>query len=326
MPVEEGKKFDNATVVPRIRELLGIPELDLNVLSVNHWIIEGVHAERYREGRILLAGDAAHKHPPTSGLGLNSGIGDAHNLCWKLAAVLRGWAGIDLLDSYEAERLPVAQQNIDWAMMTFRAHAILPAAVGLVAGDQEKNRRVLTDLFAEGRRGAIRRSLVAEATTSLRREFQAHDLDLGLVYEGGAVLADGTAAPPRDPSGLEYVPTTRPGHRLPHAWILDSEKTISTHDLLRPGRLLLIVDTDGQAWVEAAVKLAEQRNVPLDIVCLGRRTPMRPVGDQWHDVRDVRDDGVILVRPDGHVAFRAKSAVDHPSHALEAAFAALTSI
>ncbi len=263
-----------------------------------------MHAERYREGRILVAGDAAHKHPPTSGLGLNSGIGDAHNLCWKLAAVLRGWADIDLLDSYEAERLPVAQENIDWAMMTFRAHAILPAAVGLVAGDQEKNRQVLTDLFADGRRGAVRRSLVAEATTSLRREFQAHDLDLGLVYDAGAVHADGTQAPPRDPAGLEYVSSTRPGHRLPHAWLLDGAAKISTLDLLRPGRMLLIVDVDGQAWAEAAAKVAEQRGVPLDVVTLGRRTSLRPVGDQWHDVRGVGDVGAILVRPDGHVAFR----------------------
>ncbi|MBH0118049.1 FAD-dependent monooxygenase [Rhodococcus sp. CX] len=324
MPVEEGKKFDNTTVVPRIRELLGIPELDLNVLSVNHWIIEGVHAERYREGRILLAGDAAHKHPPTSGLGLNSGIGDAHNLCWKLAAILRGWAGIDLLDSYEAERLPVAQQNIDWAMMTFRAHAILPAAVGLVAGDQEKNRQALTNLFVDGRRGEIRRSLVAEATTSLRREFQAHDLDLGVVYEDGAVLADGTDAPGRDPAGLEYVPTTRPGHRLPHAWLLDGDNKISTHDLIQPGRLVLIVDTDGQTWVETAEKLAEQRGIPLDVVTVGRRASVRPVGDHWHDIRGIRDDGAILVRPDGHIAFRAQSMLDHPTHALEAAFAAST--
>ncbi|MGW0044571.1 FAD-dependent monooxygenase [Rhodococcus sp. NPDC003348] len=324
MPVEEGAKFDTTTVEPRIRELLGIPELELNVISVNHWIIEGVHAERYREGRILLAGDAAHKHPPTSGLGLNSGIGDAHNIAWKLAAVLRGWADLDLLDSYEAERLPVAQQNIDWAMMTFRAHAILPSAVGLVAGDQDKNRQVLTDLFSDGRRGETRRSLVAEATTSLRREFQAHDLDLGVVYDGGAVLGDGTTAPPRDPAGLDYVPTTRPGHRLPHAWLVDGDDHRSTLDLVEPGRALLLVDTAGSEWAEAAGKIAEQRGIPLDVVTVGRHAAIRPVGDRWHAVRGVGDQGAILVRPDGHVAFRSVSGVAEPLAILEQAFAALT--
>lgn len=324
MPVEEGARFDTTTVEPRIRDLLGIPELELNVISVNHWIIEGVHAERYREGRILLAGDAAHKHPPTSGLGLNSGIGDAHNIAWKLAAILRGWADLALLDSYQAERLPVAQQNIDWAMMTFGAHAILPAAVGLVAGDQEKNRQVLTDLFDDGRRGQARRSLVAEATSSLRREFQAHDIDLGVVYESGAVFGDGTSAPHRDPAGLEYVPTTRPGHRLPHAWLLDGDLRLSTIDLVGHGRFVLIVDTDGQEWAAAAEKLAEQRCIPLEIVTVGRRADIRPVGDHWHAVREVTDQGAILVRPDGHVAFRATAAADHPVQLLEQAFAALT--
>lgn len=324
MPVEEGAKFDTTTVEPRIRDLLGIPELELNVISVNHWIIEGVHADRYRVGRILLAGDAAHKHPPTSGLGLNSGIGDAHNIAWKLAAIVHGWAGLDLLDSYEAERLPVAQQNIDWAMMTFRAHAILPAAVGLVAGDQDKNRRVLSELFEEGRRGEVRRSLVAEATTSLRREFQAHDIDLGVVYDNGAVLGDGTSAPQRDPAGLEYVPTTRPGHRLPHSWLVDGDRRLSTLDLVAPGRMLLLVDTAGGAWTEAAEKIAEQQGIPLDVATVGRYAAIRPVGDRWHSIRGVGDDGAILVRPDGHVAFRSVSEVADPLHDLERAFAALS--
>lgn len=326
MPLAEGEKFDNATVVPRIRELLGIPDLDLNVISVNHWILEGVHAERYREGRILIAGDAAHRHPPTSGLGLNSGIGDAHNLCWKLAAVLHGWADDTLLDSYQPERLPVAQQNIDWALMTFRAHAILPAAAALVAGDQDKNRAALTTLFSDGRRGEIQRSFVAEVTQALRREFQAHDLDLGVVYEEGAVHPDGTSAPERDPAGLDYRPATRPGHRLPHAWLTQGRDKLSTLDLVRPGHMLLIIDQDGSSWAEAASKVAEQRNIPIDIRVVGARAELRPAGDQWNSVRGVRSDGAILVRPDGHVAYRSIGAVTDPIPQLEEAFNSILGI
>lgn len=326
MSLEEGEKFDTTTVVPRIRELLGIPELDMNVISVNHWIIEGVHAERFRDGRVLLAGDAVHRHPPTSGLGLNSGIGDAHNVCWKLAAVLNGWAGEEILDSYQSERLPVAQQNVDWAMMTFRAHGILPTAVGLVPGNQERNREVLSELFDEGRKGAVRRSLVAEATTSLRREFQAHDLDLGVVYESGAVFPDGTSAPERDPAGLDYRPTTRPGHRLPHAWLMRGGEKISTHDLLRPGRLLLLVDGEGADWAQAGRKIAEQHGLPLDVEVVGSRAEVRPAGDLWHQVRGVRSDGAILVRPDGHVAYRSAGAVAAPVVALEQALHAVLSL
>lgn len=323
MSVEDGATFDTSTVEPRIREMLGVPDLEMNVISVNHWIIEGVHAERYRDGRILLAGDAAHKHPPTSGLGLNSGIGDAHNLCWKLAAVIGGFADEALLDTYQAERLPVAQRNIDWAMMTFRAHGVLGAALGLVPGDQAANRDALTRFFEDNAKGEARRSFVHEATGAIRREFQAHDLDLGVVYEHGAVVPDGSAAPEVDPAGLEYRPVTRPGHRLPHAWVERDGEQVSTHDLVGHGRFVLLVDGDESAWAEPAAKLAETYRLPLQVISLGRSGHVRPVGDQWHNLRGVTTEGALLVRPDGHVAFRSVAGSAHPLADLESAFAAL---
>ncbi|MEV1294865.1 FAD-dependent monooxygenase [Pseudonocardia sp. NPDC049635] len=310
MPVEEGARFDTTTVAPRIRELLGIPDLDLEVLSVNHWVLEGVHAQRYREGRVFLAGDAAHRHPPTTGLGLNSAFQDAHNLCWKLAAVLQGHAGVALLDTYEPERLPIARQHIEWSTMTFNGHAVLPAAIGLVAGDSERNAAALTAYFADDRGGEIRRAMVADvATQAMRREFQAHDIDLGYVYTDGALVPDGTPAPRRDPAGHDYRPTTRPGHRMPHAWLEGPQGRMSTLDLLGRGRLLLLLGRDGEAFAEAARSLVEETGLPLTTIAV---TPTGPVADltgQWSRVRQVEDDGAVLVRPDGHVGWRSQGAV-----------------
>jgi 2,4-dichlorophenol 6-monooxygenase len=301
MPVSEGGRFDTATVAPRIREVLGIPDLEVEVLSVNHWIVEAVHADRYRSGRVILVGDACHRHPPTTGLGLNSGIQDVHNLCWKLAAVVQGRAGDALLDTYETERLPVAQDNIDWAVMTFNSHGLIDEAIGLRAGDSAHNVARLTDFFAEGRRGEIRRQLATDVASVLQREFQAHDIELGFHYEAGAVVPDGTPAPSRDPRGLDYRPTTRPGHRLPHAWLYRGAERISTLDLIGTrGDWLLIVGEEDSAW--------HLRAPDVRVIRIAEGAAVTDADGNWASLRGVGPSGAILVRPDGHVAWRSDDA------------------
>ena len=317
MPVEVGVHFDCDTVGPRIRELLGIPDLELDVLSVNHWVLEAVHAERYRQGRVFLAGDAAHRHPPTTGLGLNSAFQDVHNLAWKLAAVLHGRAGEALLDTYETERLPIAQQHIEWSTMTFNAHGVLPAALGLIPGDSDHNAAALTKYFADGRAGECRRSLVGEAARVMRREFQAHDIDLGYAYPEGAVIPDGTQAMVRDPAGNDYRPTTRPGHRMPHAWLDTPEGRVSTLDLL--GDLLLITGSDGAAWVTAAADLTRELGVPIRSVSIDVAGDFADHDGQWRRTSEIGSGGALLVRPDGHVGWRSAELPVEPSSALRAA-------
>src|SRR5207245_11637421 len=126
--------YEAAPLLPRMRELLKIPALSPDIIGIGHWTVEGVLVDRYRWGRVLLAGDAAHRHPPTTGLGLNSAIQDAHNLTWKIAAVLGGTAGPALLDSYESERRPVGMRNVDWALFTFLNHLVIDAGMGLFPG------------------------------------------------------------------------------------------------------------------------------------------------------------------------------------------------
>jgi 2,4-dichlorophenol 6-monooxygenase len=268
---------------------------------------------------VLLAGDAAHRHPPTTGLGLNSAIQDAHNLTWKLAAVLKGQAHDSLLDSYEAERRPVAAANIQWALMTFQNHQLTDAGIGLVRGNAALSQANFRRFFADDQEGRTRRARLAQIMEVQRMEWQAHDIELGYHYDVGAVMADGTPAPERDPLGLVYVPTTRPGHRLPHAWLERDGRQISTLDLVKPGRFVLLTGGKGSGWAEAAAVLARTSDVPIEVVEISDDGLVRDVDRRWRHLRGVSADGAVLVRPDQHVGWRAMGRAQDPQAVLSAA-------
>ncbi|TDU28250.1 2,4-dichlorophenol 6-monooxygenase [Panacagrimonas perspica] len=304
--------FNEDDIVPRIRHLLRIPDLDIKVHKVSHWIVEAVLANKYRGGRCLILGDAAHRHPPTTGLGLNSGIQDAHNLAWKLAAVLKGQAGDGLLDSYEQERRPVAARNTRWALMTFMNHVVTDAGFGLIPGaPPELNAFQITTLLSDSDEGEWFRARADEVVGTQRMEFQAHDMELGFRYDGNAVVPDGTEPPPRGRMGDIYTPTTRPGHRLPHAWLEKGGNKLSTHDLCGRGRFVLITGAKGDTWKAAAKAAAERYGVPVDVVSVGAPGQAEDRSNTWSKLRQVEEDGAILVRPDVHVGWRcARAPVD----------------
>jgi 2,4-dichlorophenol 6-monooxygenase len=297
---DDPARFDERSLVPRMRELLKVPELEPEILRIGHWVVEGVLVDRFRFGRVFLGGDAAHRHPPTTGLGLNSAVQDAHNLAWKLAAVLKRQAGDPLLDSYESERRAVAERNVNWALLTFQNHQFTDAAIGFVRGNAKLSTANFRALFADTDDGRSRRARLEEVLKVHRMEFQAHDLEIGFSYERGALVPDGSPSPARDPMGCTYVPTTRPGHRLPHAWIARGDGTVSTHDLVPAGGFLLITGAAGGRWREAAVVAARTFGVPVDVVEIG--------DPAWRELREIDDDGAILVRPDNHVAWRTATA------------------
>jgi 2,4-dichlorophenol 6-monooxygenase len=306
---DDPARFDESSLLPRMRALLKLPDLEPEIIGIGHWVVEGVIADRFRFGRIFLAGDAAHRHPPTTGLGLNSAIQDAHNLAWKLSAKLRGLASDAILDSYETERRPVAERNVSWALMTFQNHPLTDLGIGLVRGDSETSKRNFTASFAENDEGRTRRARLKDVISVQRMEWQAHDLELGFSYEHGAVVADGTFAPERDPMGGRYTPTTRPGHRLPHAWVEFEGRRASTLDLVGKGEFLLIAGDDGAAWAAAARQVA-----------IGEQTPCRDIERRWIVLREVAADGAVLVRPDNHVAWRSVGATPSAVASLRDAF------
>jgi 2,4-dichlorophenol 6-monooxygenase len=313
---------DDEAVAGRIREVLGLPDLELTVHQVTSWTVEAVLAEHYRYGRVLLAGDAAHRQPPAVGLGLNTGIQDAHNLAWKLAAVVKGSAPDSLLDTYESERRPVGQFNLSWAMSAASAHqVIIEAAIGLGHHiPPERRTPTFFGYFAPTPTGVAQRARSAEIFGTHRGECQAHDVEIGYAYEQGAVVADGSVPPARAPLGDVYQATTRPGHRLPHAWLEREGRRLSTLDLTGSGTdFVLITGPDGAPWAEAAAQVAEKFSVPIVTARVGDGAEYADVDGRWAAVREIADGGAVLVRPDNHVAFRSMSGDENPAEALAGA-------
>ena len=321
---DDPSRFDEAMVTEQIRELTRLPELQMTVHRISHWMIEAVLAERYRVGRVLMAGDAAHRHPPASGLGLNTGIQDAHNLAWKLALVARGQAGDALLDSYETERRPIGSFNVAWALSSYWNHmlsaasifAIHPANVYEAVGHPDTDNEI-AGLFADSPDGRMRRARMREVFHTHRIEMFDHDVELGFAYERGALVGDGTPLPDRDPMGCEYRPTTRPGHRLPHVWQDIGRQRRSTHDLLDArGGFLLLAREKGDAWCEAAARAAEVLGVNIRAVRVAADGDALDNDRRWAALSGVAPDGAVLVRPDAMIAYRAHGAVDHAAAAL----------
>jgi 2-polyprenyl-6-methoxyphenol hydroxylase-like FAD-dependent oxidoreductase len=213
--------IENADWADLVSRALG-PGADLRVkvLRVEHWVVNAFIAERFRHGRVLLAGDAAHAIPPAGGMGMNTGVADVHNLCWKLAGVLHGWAGPDLLETYEPERLPVALQTLRQA----------------VANAQDLRRA--QELRQEQQRSGDGAADGVELPWS-ERYFAQLGLVLGVAYRSAAVLGAGE---PSD-SGADYLPTAEPGHRMPHLWLAPDRSTLDAF-----GEWFTLLTPDPAGW------------------------------------------------------------------------------
>ncbi len=316
---DDPARADTSLLIPRMRELMKLPDLEIDLIANGNWVVEGVLADRFRFGRIFLAGDAAHRHPPTTGLGLNSAIQDAHNLTWKLAAVIKGEAPTSLLDSYESERRPVCARNVEWALLTFHNHALTDIGLGLNRSDPERSSKNLEAFFEDSDLGEVLRSRLSRIVDVQRMEWQAHDLEIGFAYDKGAITPDGTPRPRPDPSGQNYVPTTRPGHRLPHAWLTRNGTQRSTLDLTAPGRITLLLGAKGEIWRTAAEQVRNSLGVPLDIESICPDGEWQDTDGRWQRLRETDEDGALLVRPDNHVGWRMAQGCSDPEGTLHEA-------
>ena len=297
------------------RAAVGREDVDLTIEHISPWRMSCQIAERYREGRVFLVGDAAHRFPPTGGLGLNTGVADAHNLIWKLAAVIQGLAPEDLLDTYGAERRPVATLNADKSLENALRLMDVFVACG-AAGTPEESRAGFDAALAtvEGR------SAVRAAAEAQDEHFDQLGLQLGFAYPAGSgpVVDDGSPAVVVSNPVREYLPSTRPGGRLPHAWLTRRGRRTSTLDLVAPGRWLLV--TSSAEWA-AAGEWAAGGPLPLDVVLVGRDV-LDDTG-AWAEVSGTGGAGAVLVRPDQHVAWRSPGPSDDPEGILVDALAQL---
>ena len=314
VPVDEHLPLEADELAARGRQLLKLPDLKMDVIKVSRWVLERTLASKYQEGRVFLAGDAVHKRPPTTGLGLNTAIDDSLNLAWKLAFVLRGKSDHSILDTYGIERRPVGGRNCDWGLFTFSNYPVLQAAVGFVPGQREYNQQRVARMFEDSPYGETARYHLQRVLETQDVEFCAHNIELGFSYDSPAVVPDGSVKPKEDPGGRVYVPTTRPGHRLPHAWIEQDHKVVSTHDLIGDGRnhdLLLITDEAGNDWSHAAAGISASSPIRIGVAAIKAHRHCRDPGlyvdrdDRWARVREFGDGGAIVVRPDNFVLWRS---------------------
>jgi 2-polyprenyl-6-methoxyphenol hydroxylase-like FAD-dependent oxidoreductase len=285
---ESGDDYDDDRCVDVIDKAAGA-QLDAQILGTGTWWMSSQTADSMGHGRIYLAGDAAHRFPPTGGLGLNSGVQDIHGLMWRIAAIVAGRASDVLLDSYEVERIPVAQNNAHQSLTNAIKLVELPAALGIDA--QPTTERLHASLADSSKADQI-----AAAVELQREHFDLFGLQLGYVYGAGAVVPDGSLSEPGSPS--EYEPSARPGARLPHAW-LDEVGGRSTLDLVPIGRPVLFTFGDHDRWA------GELGDAAVELVRVGIDTP---VLDAWRRLCGVGDGGALMVRPDQHVAWRALDA------------------
>jgi 2,4-dichlorophenol 6-monooxygenase len=308
-----------------VRNLLGLPDLDVEITGTSLWGNNEMYATHLQYGRVFCAGDAIHRHPPSNGLGSNTSIQDSYNLAWKIAAVLRGYAAPSLLDTYSAERAPVAERIVKRANKSSREFVGLFEALGVTgAKDEAEMVERIEERKANTLAGAAKRAALVEAMELKNYEFNAHGVELGQFYTSAAIVADGSARrePTRDPD-LYYETSTRPGSHLPHAWVGDSRRKLAMMDLAPYPRFTLVTGIVGEAWAAAADKVAHELDVPLGSVVIG---PGREVTDLYYDwakLREVEEGGALLVRPDKHIAWRALSLVDDPSSVLRDALAAI---
>jgi 2,4-dichlorophenol 6-monooxygenase len=319
---------DDMDILRWLREGLGLADFNPTIHHKAEWWMETVLADTFRVGRVFLLGDAAHRHPPTGGLGLNGAIQDAYNLCWKVAAVLAGRAGDGLLDTYDTERRPVDKANIETAVRAAENLAKMPSALGVSPDKSVEENWAALRLFWEDRPGAPeRRHAFSEYLGSRTLEYRQHNTDFGYTYDSAAIVSDGTPAPvPLDPIRL-YQPSTRPGHPLPHAWVLRAGERMALRSLVHGGHFALIAGEDGQAWTDAAEKLAAERGIPLRAARVGvDRGDLVDIRLAWLKNREITSTGVVLVRPDGVIGFRSPGAADDPRAVLASAFSQILAL
>jgi 2-polyprenyl-6-methoxyphenol hydroxylase-like FAD-dependent oxidoreductase len=311
--VEPVESFTPERCTDIVRRAMGVGDIELAVRDVSPWTMTAQVAARYGVGRVLLVGDSAHRFPPTGGLGMNTGIQDAHNLAWKIRAVEQGWARPSLLDTYEVERRPVAEHNAMQSLgNAMRMFEVLDA-LG-ISLDPSAPRVVLAERLAD----ATTRERLRRAIENQQEHFDMLGLQLGFAYAAGAVVPDGSPAPACANPVRDFVPTTRPGARLAHAWISRGGERCSTLDLVPYDGFTLLAGPDGAAWASAADRL---RTIPMQCLIAGRDFE-DPAGE-WAAVCGMGRDGALLVRPDQHVAWRAAEAPHDAAGALAAAVASI---
>ena len=312
-------KVDKDFATKVARDLVGDPELEIDLLSVSTWTVNNMYAKKMSKGRVFCAGDATHRHPPSNGLGSNTSIQDGFNLAWKLAYVIKDKAGAELLDTYSIERSPIAKQIVTRANQSIAEFGPIFEALGLTdTQDPMKMKKNMDERKQNSPKAEKQRQALREAIAFKKYEFDAHGVEMNHRYKSNSVLTEGDKEPEfKKDKELFYQPTTYPGARIPHAWVYD--KTGVKHsllDLCGKGNFSIFTGIGGEQWLKAAKNIETQLGIKIQCNIIGPDQDFEDHAGEWSSIREISDSGLILVRPDQHICWRSKDMISNSSEKL----------
>ena len=312
-------KVDKDFATKVARDLVGDPELEIDLLSVSTWTVNNMYAKKMSKGRVFCAGDATHRHPPSNGLGSNTSIQDGFNLAWKLAYVIKDKAGAELLDTYSIERSPIAKQIVTRANQSIAEFGPIFEALGLTdTQDPVKMKKNMDERKQNSPKAEKQRQALREAIAFKKYEFDAHGVEMNHRYKSNSVLTEGDKEPEfKKDKELFYQPTTYPGARIPHAWVYD--KTGVKHsllDLCGKGNFSIFTGIGGEEWLKAAKNTETQLGIKIQCNIIGPDQDFEDHAGEWSSIREISDSGLILVRPDQHICWRSKDMMSNSSEKL----------
>ncbi len=312
-------KVDKDFATKVARDLVGDPELEIDLLSVSTWTVNNMYAKKMSKGRVFCAGDATHRHPPSNGLGSNTSIQDGFNLAWKLAYVIKDKAGAELLDTYSIERSPIAKQIVTRANQSIAEFGPIFEALGLTdTQDPVKMKKNMDERKQNSPKAEKQRQALREAIAFKKYEFDAHGVEMNHRYKSNSVLTEGDKEPEfKKDKELFYQPTTYPGARIPHAWVYD--KTGLKHsllDLCGKGNFSIFTGIGGEEWLKAAKNIETQLGIKIQCNIIGPDQDFEDHAGEWSSIREISDSGLILVRPDQHICWRSKDMISNSSEKL----------
>ena len=301
--------LDNDEAIRIVHNLIGDQSIPVEIVSTSVWTVNQCYATQNTKGRIFCVGDAVHRHPPSNGLGSNTSIQDSFNLAWKLALVLDGKASPALLETYHAERTPIAKQIVNRANKSIEEFGPIFDALGLTnTSDPDLMKAHMEERKQNTAAAAIQREKLRKAILFKSYEFNCHGVEMNQRYSSAAIIHDGTPEPEwkRDKE-LYYQASTRPGAHLPHVWLGKDNQKVSTLDLCGHGKFILLTGIGGEAWIEAAKEVGKSLDIRIDTIKIGPGCDYTDLYGAWADEKETEDNGCLLIRPDLYVAWRQQS-------------------
>lgn len=330
-PYEKMEQFTEPVLKQRILTALGDETIPIELSSISFWRMTCQIAETFRKGRAFLVGDAAHRFPPTGGLGMNSGIGDVQNLCWKLALVINEQAGDALLDSYETERRPIIELNSKESLHNYFKIWDVPRSIGLDPRAMKWQamllnsslvrlfpKRWISTLLGKVYKMLSRKIMGIQADAKLHAKvkqaiknqidhFDRIGLDLGYFYERGAIVRRASSQLPHQ-TVSSYTPSLEPGARFPHFWYHVQGEKKNSHAWLQPTRFSLLCNQQGKAWWTAhAMQLPEKIRSLLQVSVIEDQMSGNRSVTMEEPIYPIDKIPLLLIRPDGQIAWRPEN-------------------